>query len=75
MTNYVGACLQQEVPNDAWAAHTHMSYGSPGSVTNQICIYGVPQSLEQYADQAQIANYVQYRYLSMSAWTCSHKIE
>ena len=51
----------QELPNEAWQAHTHMAYGSPGSVPNQICQYGVPQNLEQYADQAQIVNYVQYR--------------
>ena len=55
--------MSQEQPSPAWEAHTYMGYGSPGSVPNQICLYGVPQSLEQYADQAQIANYVQYRYM------------
>ena len=51
----------QEQPSAAWDAHTHMVYGSPGKVPNQICMYGVPSSLEQYADQAQVANYIQYR--------------
>ena len=52
----------QEQPNHAWQVHRHIAYGSPGSVPNQICQYGVPQDLQQYADQAQISNFVQYRY-------------
>ncbi|KAK9808441.1 hypothetical protein WJX73_006050 [Symbiochloris irregularis] len=57
----------EEQPNHAWEVHTHMAYGSPGSVPNQICQYGVPADLQQYADQAQIANFVQYRAL-LEGW-------
>jgi len=58
-----------EVPNSAWEAHTFMGYGTPGG-GNQLALYGVPRSLEEYCEQAQVANYVQYRAL-LEAWTSS----
>ncbi|BDA46119.1 Mannosylglycoprotein endo-beta-mannosidase [Coccomyxa sp. Obi] len=58
----------EEVPNAAWDAHKYISYGDPGKgVANQILLYGQPNSLEEFCDLAQIANYVQYRAL-MEGW-------
>ena len=54
----------QEIPNAAWQLHTYITYstgGTPGAAGNEILTYGLPQSLAQYCDQAQIANFVQYR--------------
>ena len=54
----------QEVPNEAWQQHCYMGYGAPGG--NQLLQYGQPTTLQAFADLAQIANYVQYRWV----WLC-----
>ena len=58
----------QEVPNAAWQLHTYITYNTgaaAGPAGNEILTYGCPQGLRDFCDQAQIANYVQYR------WPCS----
>ena len=59
------ACLTcKERPNAAWQLHTYIPYStgtSAGAAGNEILTYGSPQSLEQFCDQAQLANFVQYR--------------
>ena len=64
-TDVTFACLLgQERPNAAWQLHTYITYttGTPaGAAGNEILTYGHPQSLRQFCDQAQMANFVQYR--------------
>ena len=59
------ASLPQELANAAWQAHAYIPYGNPapgpGHVRNQIWLYGEPQTLDEFCNLAQIANYVQYR--------------
>jgi len=48
--------------------HKYLPYTNPSlGVYNQICLYGVPETLEEFCDQAQLANYEQYRALT-EAW-------
>ena len=54
------ACIQEQ-PNAAWQQHCYMPYGEPGRVHNQILQYGQPSTLDDFAELAQLANYVQYR--------------
>mmetsp|Transcript_48397 Transcript_48397/g.151745 ORF Transcript_48397/g.151745 Transcript_48397/m.151745 type:complete len:448 (-) Transcript_48397:510-1853(-) len=54
--------------------HTYIPYGNPElGVANQVALYGIPQTLEELCEQAQLANFVQYRALvegfSMHMWT------
>ena len=51
----------QEQPSEAWQRHCYLPYGQPGQVQNQILQYGQPSTLDEFADLAQVANYVQYR--------------
>ena len=40
--------------------HCYMAYGDPEAATaNQIAVYGLPTTLEDYCIKAQLANYVQ----------------
>ena len=54
----------QEVPNAAWQLHTYIPYSTgaaAGPAGSEILTYGCPQGLYDFCNQAQIANYVQYR--------------
>ena len=59
------ACLfGQESPNAAWQLHTYITYttgASAGAAGNELLTYGYPKNLQQFCDQAQMANFVQYR--------------
>lgn len=45
-------------------ARRYMQYGKPDAgVPNQIAVYGVPATMAEYCEQAQLANFVQYRAL------------
>lgn len=58
-----GAMLR-EVCERAWEHHKFMEHGDPEKgVPNQIAVYGIPVTLEDYCMQAQMAAYVQYRAL------------
>ena len=64
-TNWASALSRmpwpQEQPSEAWQRHCYLPYGQPGQVDNQILQYGQPSTLDEFADLAQVANYVQYR--------------
>ena len=53
--------VTQEQPSEAWQRHCYLPYGQPGQAQNQILQYGQPSTLDEFADLAQVANYVQYR--------------
>lgn len=56
--------LLREVCERAWEHHKFMEHGNPEKgVPNQIAVYGVPVTLDDYCMQAQMAAYVQYRAL------------
>eukprot|EP00960_Hanusia_phi_P010886 319380-Hanusia_phi.AAC.1 len=44
--------------------HTYIPYGNPEQgVANQVAVYGIPLTLADLCEQAQLANFVQYRAL------------
>ena len=64
VTTAKGIKMVTEEASEAYQHHCYMAYGDPaGGVTNQIAVYGLPTSLEDYSTKAQLANYVQYRAL------------
>lgn len=58
----------QEVPNPMWTYHKYIEYSKPGSVHDQILLYGTPKDLDDFCLKAQLANYIQYRAL-LEGWT------
>lgn len=53
----------KEVANPIWEYHKYIPYSKPGSVHNQILLYGTPTDLNDFCLKAQLANYIQYRAL------------
>jgi mannosylglycoprotein endo-beta-mannosidase len=49
-------------PGATWQHHTYISYSNSGDgVLDQVCTYGTPRTLDEFAQRAQLANYAQYR--------------
>ncbi len=64
VTTDEGVKVVSEEASEAYQHHCYMAYGDPaGGVANQIAVYGLPTSLDDYTTKAQLANYVQYRAL------------
>ncbi|GAB2218725.1 hypothetical protein Drorol1_Dr00001954 [Drosera rotundifolia] len=53
----------EEVPNPIWDYHKYIPYSNPGSVHDQILLYGTPKDLDDFCLKAQLVNYIQYRAL------------
>lgn len=58
----------KEVPNPVWDYHKYIPYSNPGTVHDQIEMYGEPKSLDDFCEKAQLVNYVQYKAL-LEGWT------
>ncbi|XP_071694799.1 mannosylglycoprotein endo-beta-mannosidase-like [Rutidosis leptorrhynchoides] len=58
----------EEVANPIWVYHKYIPYSKPGSVHDQILLYGKPKDLDDFCLKAQLVNYVQYRAL-LEGWT------
>ena len=48
-------------PNDAWYLHLYIPFSSDGSAHNQLHLYGTPATLEAFSEQAQAAQFQQYK--------------
>jgi mannosylglycoprotein endo-beta-mannosidase len=49
-------------PPATWKHHTYIPYSNEGDgVPDQVCTYGTPTTLDEFAQRAQLANYAQYR--------------
>lgn len=48
-------------PPATWKHHTYIPYFNNEEVPDQVCTYGTPGTLEDFARRAQLANYAQYR--------------
>ena len=65
-----------QVWGEEWRFHTYIPYSNPQEgCRDQIAIYGDPKTVDDFALQAQIVNYVQYRalYEGASKFMWTHK--
>ncbi|KAF6135707.1 hypothetical protein GIB67_028278 [Kingdonia uniflora] len=53
----------EEVSNPVWAYHKCIPYLNPGIVHDQIELYGKAKDLNDFYENTQLVNYIQYRAL------------
>ncbi|KAF6139808.1 hypothetical protein GIB67_009655 [Kingdonia uniflora] len=53
----------EEVSNLVWTYHKYIPYSNPGTIHDQIELYGKAKDLDDFYEKAQLVNYIQYRAL------------